>query len=335
MSGHFAMGVDAGAQPAKRGAGAMSDGDPITHRELNDLFTEFEKNVVDKTTAATHETVAGLVERNQAVVMSSCRDLFAKQSAVIESRIAPIEAAVSTLQTDSAGMARDHAALVARVTALESSMAMADSQPPQIAAQLDEEEFVWDPILARLKVNAAENVSNASVKATVVSWLEKAGFPDGWTFAGPAMGRYFHVTFSGDALTGARRAKKANLALRKPDGTWEELFCENAAKKKVALYVGPDKSPQQEAQEILAKRLLRTVEELYSEVQFSFDKKKNLVKANRLDFAVMVVKSREERAPKFCTPTLTELGIDKDAVLKKMDAGTRSHANPEDSNWAF
>ncbi len=268
--------------------------------------------------------------------MEGCRDLFTKQSEAIESRFAPLEASVSDLQQKTTSLQREHDEMVARVSAMETSMAMADRQPSQIAALLDEENFVRDPILSRLKVNAGEDVTNASVKAAVSKWLGDASMQETcWTFSGPALGRYFAVDFSGDPVTGARRARKANLALRKPDGDWRNLVVQNVAGAEVSLYIGPDKSPQQEAQETLGKRLLRVVADLHPEVRFTFDKKKSLIKANKKDFAVLVASSRDERAPKFWIPTLEDLGISKDTILERLDSGARGHFNPDDANWSF
>ena len=217
-------------------------------------------------------------------------------------------------------------------------MAMADRSActADVAAALDAEEFVRDPILRRLQVKAQEKITREAAKIVVHEWLTgDAAIPeDLWTLSGPALGRRFHVTFAGDSVTGARRAKKANLALCQSDGTWKNLYALNADKNNVKLFVGPDKSPQTEAQETLGKKFLHIIEDLYPGTDLFFDKKKFLVKANGKHLAVMVATSRDERAPKFYSPTLQELSFDKDAILAKLE-GNGGAFDAGDANWTF
>ncbi len=346
LDGGVGGGADGSMRPAKRGNGAI-DTNPVSHREMGDFMAEFEvsqKQMLEtqlgelKTTI--NESVTGLIDRSQAATVANQRALQAKTFEYIDAQVGPLRDAQADLQSKHDQLCAKHDMLETTVNDMRSRMALAEAQPTRVAQLLEEENFVRDPIPSRLKVNAAEPLSNASVKLAVSTWLEAADLPESnWEFSGPALGMRFFVDFKGDPLTAARKAKKANLALRRPSGIWENPEALNAANAKVCLYVGPDKSPQQEAQEAMGKRLLRVVKDLHPAVEFSFDKKRSLIQAKvgteRKDFAVLVAKSAEDKAPKFWTPTLLELDFSKEAILEKMESSARGHVDPENSNWAF
>ncbi len=344
--GSMGDGVGANMRPAKRGNGAL-DTNPVSHREMGDFMAEFERNQREmlstqlgelKTTIT--DSVTELVDRSQAATIANQRALQEKTFEYVDAQVGSLRDSHGELQSKHDQLQAKHDHLESSVNDMRARMAMAESQSANVSQLLDEENFVRDPILSRLKINAAEPLSNASVKLAVSGWLETAGLPEAsWEFSGPALGIRFFVDFKGDLLSAARKAKKANLALRRPSGDWVNPEALNAANAKVCLFVGPDKSPQQEAQEAMGKKLLRVVKDLHPSVEFVFDKKRNLIQVKegkeRKDFATLVAKSFEDKAPKFWSPTLREFGFSKEAILEKMEHNTRSQVDPEDANWAF
>ena len=304
--------------PPKRGVASIGGGDPITKAEHKSLFDEFQAKITTKFQGIVQDSN----DKVQAATLAGCKELFDKQSfqfeARLNERIAPVEANIHALQAENASLKKGQTNLVERVAAMESSMAKAEAQPNSVVDLLNEEEFCRDAVLSCLEVNAKEPVANLSVKAAISPWLEGAGFTEkNWTFTGPAFGRRFSLLFSGDSLTGARRAKKANLALRRDDGSWETIHVENANGQSVPLFVGPDKSPQTTARETLGKKLLHVVQEMHPGMDFFFDKKQFLVRVKspgstlKKDLAVMVAESKDTRFPKFGPPLSASLASTK------------------------
>ena len=103
------------------------------------------------------------------------------------------------------------------------------------------------------------------------------------------------------------------------------------------IFISPDQSPQADDQHKLARKTILALKEVCPDRVFRYVRRTAMVKSGAFDIASPVCESRENQGVKWHSPNLGELGIDKTAVLAKLDTlrSTTSSSSASGSQWPF
>ena len=191
--------------------------------------------------------------------------------------------------------------------------------PEYIAPPLDTS---WErpPRAEVLSIGAAEHISKDALLQTIETWLEPLSLTkEDWRLEGPAFARNWDLFFNGNFASiesASLRANKANLLLRKPDGTWNKLHAKDPEGKDVELFISKDAMPKHKREITLTKRLFKAVERSFGTNKgMVFNKKFRTIRYKGIDFAKVCCKSFEVFEVQWIHEQVANIGLNREAIL--------------------
>ena len=284
---------------AKRGransvSGAESDADTIARSDLDDLLAAQSTKMLESNTA-----------------------LLRAYDKAQQKRFAGIDAGLADVNAKQEKADAEMQKMRASITALEKGLAVAETTVA-VRADLDAEDFDREPDVSVLRLGAAELVAKTSLLAALTSWLEDASLKvEDVEIRGPTIGKQFSIKFAGASGLAGRKARKAFGILRTPEG-WREMCAAGPNGSEIRLYVSEDKSPKQLRKEILAKKLLRAVQDSVKDKQAHLQRRdcsitlewKSLVR-------VEVTTADAEPTLLWNAAAVAQLEVDKECIMEK------------------
>ena len=178
-----------------------------------------------------------------------------------------------------------------------------------------------------LSIGAREPVSLDAIKASVEAWLAPLAYPtDSYRIDGPKMGRNFDLLFNGEFVSvesAALRANKANLLLRKENGSWTQLTAKDENANDVELYISKDEMPKHKREITLAKRLHKAIERnIGANPNIYVHKKFRVIRHKAVQFVKVECESFEKFQIMWDMDEVAKLKISKEAVLQDFHSRT-------------
>ena len=148
------------------------------------------------------------------------------------------------------------------------------------------------------------------------------------------MGRNFVLLFNGEFVSiesATLRANKANLLLRKDNGTWTQLTAKDANGNDVELFISKDEMPKHKREITLAKRLLKAIERNIGANPNVYPHKKfRVIRHKAVQFVKVECASFDKFEIMWDMDEVAKLNIDKEPVLQ--DFHSRSGIAPN-TKW--
>ncbi len=237
--------------PGKRGPGAD---EPVLKSELDQFLSEWKAQIANEHKMSQQQFVV-TVEAHTTTLFSQLQASTDAKFQVQDAKLDELHKQFQQLRTSQDELGKDNTNLRREMESLSTSMARAE-QATVTQAEIDAEDFSREPRLNVLRVGSEKLLSKAAVATAIDPWLSRLGIPaDQIILNGPAAGSQFELSFQGAGMLAADRARKANRLLRKPDGSWEEIFGITAASENAKLFIGPDEPPVKRTTRRFAKKL--------------------------------------------------------------------------------
>ncbi len=329
--------------PNKRGA-TNDDQTYATRADMQDLLDSFSASFKSDVQAEVASSIKTFEENTSAALLNRTRELFLSHSSICEQRFEAVESDVNALKASHATLVDESKATRAQLDRVTKALALAESAS-SVQEVLDADEWDRPARLNVINVNSTGLMARSDVDNVVKEWLAGVGFEESaWTLDMPPSAYRGAITFSGDDATAARRAKAANLSLRKPDGNWTKLSVPNptptsdgSPSPPLPLFASPDAGPKARAQVGLGKKVKKILEEAYPGKKFGFKRDEAMVTLDRKDLAWISAESKDRVAPLWFNATLAQHGIDKKLVADKLDAQSFKRSQPSSSSaeWSF
>ena len=171
-------------------------------------------------------------------------------------------------------------------------------------ADLDNTDWDRERHLNVVVLATRQPVAKDAVLETAIGWLKAAFNRDAWNLCGPNLGKRWFLVFEGTSGIAASNAKKANLSLKKEDGTWRELSAEapntaeppSSTTPQTQLYISMDASPKESALAGICRSALHVLRAQYPTKNFEVDKKRWAVKLDEIPLMLAYAPTRRAKA---------------------------------------
>ena len=111
-----------------------------------------------------------------------------------------------------------------------------------------------------LAVGVSGLIAKSKLVEQLGSWTAKFPCePSQYQWSGPEFGRNFELTFLGPPKDAAETARKANLTLKKGDGSWDKLQVKDSTDNVSDTFISKDLCDKYRRENTLVKRLLKII----------------------------------------------------------------------------
>jgi hypothetical protein len=143
------------------------------------------------------------------------------------------------------------------------------------------------------------------------------------------MAKSWTVVFAGDPALAERRAKKSPAALRRPDGSYIDLYVLSADGNRGRAYASHDQNLKQIITAQATKKLLAVVKQLLPRLAW-FPLKRDGICCIGWEKAIMVLPSPDRRVQlQFNPESEKKFSLDKDAIRSAFDTACAPALAPE------
>jgi hypothetical protein len=141
---------------------------------------------------------------------------------------------------------------------------------------------------------------------------------------------------NGDVTTGKAQRDKAKLALKQPDGTFENLYFEAPDKSQVKVYLNPDRNGRNIRTRVLARKLMDAVKQVHPEATFRrgckwfMDQDSGHMSYKHVPLAYFDIKDRATIKLEWNNPAVARFSVSKEEIKAVFNAATE---NATDIQW--
>ena len=303
--------------PGKRGPGAD---EPVLKSELDQFLSEWKAQIANEHQMSQKQFVV-TVEAHTTTLFSRLQASTDAKFQVQDAKLDELHKQFQQLRTSQDELGKDNTNLRREMESLSTSMARAE-QATVTQAEIDAEDFSREPRLNVLRVGSEKLLSKAAVATAIDPWLSRLGIPaDQIILNGPAAGSQFELSFQGAGMLAADRARKANRLLRKPDGSWEEIFGITAASENAKLFIGPDEPPVKRTTRRFAKKLKEVLFESNPDTPTHFRPRAGALFAPGNQALARISPTSPEFRDEdilWNLPVVAHLGIDRAEAIRKL-----------------
>ena len=270
--------------------------------------------------------------------LESTIEFHTKQEAKFEKRFSYIERDLADARSSQDKLSKSHEDSWKAISDLQRALAVAESAIP-IRENLDLTDFNRPIDATILRINVPEIVSRNELRSAIRSWLVDADCPtdDRAELLGPESGQRFTVHFKGMAGLATNRLRKARSLLREPGGTWRSFPQLATAARGVVdkFYIDIDKNPCQLKRERDGKRLIKSMQELYPDANFRFNRTDGLISTGALPLALLEPGNDSDPSKvKWHLPAVAQGDFDREKILANFCARAQSSFSAATVQWS-
>ena len=287
---------------------------PITHNDLTALFAQHEQKLSQTIVAGVGKDTADLLTKYHETQVKPHLDHLGSEVSMVKQRIAALEKK-SEERVNETNKQIEHNTRV--------NTALLLAQAPQVTNRdLDLEDFAREPDPAILRIGSQSTIAKDALLAVAQEWISDT-IPDSskWSLLGPASGTQFRIRFEGLPGYAAKNARKANLSLKKDDGSWTKLTCPTPAGPPSTLYIGKDENPRTQVQARHLKNIFNLLtDKLPGNAEVKSRRQDATIQIDKKDVAKVNATSYQDIKVEWKEDILLAHGLDKTKLNNELAA---------------